>query len=150
MTRKIALGEALIVDLFGGATSQIPDAINIDWVAESGIKALVEDLCKIFPPSSVSEIVVSGPQSSFLEQAAIILKQGGRIYINATKGNPFGKVPDPMTRNNLGDTALVQLGLQVVQLKGPLDERFIHQIFRRTNGDIIPNRSVTTTILEKL
>ncbi|MCT7994236.1 hypothetical protein [Laspinema olomoucense] len=148
--QKIALGEPLIVDLFGGTTSQILDAINVDCVAESGIKASVEDLGQIFPPGSVSEIVVSGPQSPFLEQAAMILKPGGRIYINATKGNPFGKVPDPTTRKNLGDTALVQLGLQVVQLKGQLEARFTHQTFRRTTGEVIPTRSVTTTILEKV
>jgi hypothetical protein len=150
VAQKITLEEPLIVDLFGGVTSQIVDAINVDCIAESGIKASVEDLCKIFPPESVSEIVVSGPQSPFLEQAAIILKRGGRIYINATKGNPFGKVPDPTTRNNLGDTALLQLGLQVLQLKGPLDARFAHHIFWRTNEEVIPTRSVTTTILEKV
>jgi len=38
----------------------------------------------------VSEIIASGPQAPF-EEAALVLKPGGRIYINATKGNPFGK-----------------------------------------------------------
>ena len=138
------------MDLFGGATSQILNAINVDAEAESGIKASVEDLGQIFPPGSVSEIIVSGPQAPFLEQAAMILKPGGRIYINATPKNRFGKVPDTTTQTKLGDTALAQLGLQVVQLKGQLDERFIHQTFRLTNGDPMDTRLVKTTILEKL
>ncbi len=67
-------------------------------------------MAQIFPPNSVDEIIASSPQAPFLEQAAQILKPGGRIYINATKGNKFAKIPDPETRVKLGSDALEQLG----------------------------------------
>jgi hypothetical protein len=146
---KIALNETIILDIFGGKVSQISNAINVDIIAESGIKASVNDLPQIFPPHSVDEIIASSPQAPFLEQAAQILKPGGRIYINATKGNKFGKVPDPETRVKLGSDALEQLGLRLVQDRGELDPRFAQQSFFRTDGIPIPSSSVKTTILEK-
>ncbi len=146
---KLALGEEIIIDIFGGKNSQIPNAINIDLVAESGIRASIKDLPKIFPPGSASEIIASGPQAPFLEEAAFVLKQGGRIYINATKGNPYGKVPDRETRSKLGSEVLEQLGLQVVSKDDKLDTRFAGQSFFRTDGMPIPSGSVKTTILEK-
>lgn len=98
----------------------------------------------------MSEIIASGPQAPFLEEAALVLKPGGRIYINATKGNPFGKVPDKVTKDKLGSSALEQLGLRVVQERGELDSRFAEQSFFRTDGIQIPSSSVKTTILNKV
>ncbi|MBD1927910.1 hypothetical protein H6F74_16905 [Trichocoleus sp. FACHB-90] len=119
-------------------------------IAEEGIRASINDLPNIFPPDSVSEIIASNPQATFLEQAALVLKPGGRIYINATKGNAFGKVPDTATKDKLGSDALEKLGLQIWQDKGELDRRFATQIFCRTDGIPIPSTSVRTTILEKV
>lgn len=147
---KLALGEEIIIDIFGGKNSQIPDGINVDLVAESGIRASVKSLPEIFPPGSASEIIASGPQAPFLEEAALVLKQGGRIYINASKGNPYGKVPDRETKNKLGYDALEQLGLQVVSKGDKLDTRFADKTFFRTDGMPIPSISVKTTILEKI
>jgi hypothetical protein len=77
---KLESGEPIILDLFGGRTSQIPHAINLDIIADEGIRASTSDLGRIFPNNSVDEIVVSGPQAPFIEEAAQILKPGGRIY----------------------------------------------------------------------
>ena len=150
VAQKLANGEEIFVDLFGGRYTQVRNAINVDIIAESGIRALASDLPKIFPPSSVSEIIASGLQYPFLEEAALVLKVGGRIYINASKGNPYSKVPDRETRKKLGSGALEQLKLQIVQEPELLDPRFANQVFCRSNGSTIPIESVKTTILEKL
>jgi filamentous hemagglutinin len=78
----------------------------------------------------------------FLPGAVETLKPGGQLIINATKGNKFGALPDIDT--------LTGLGLRVVQQNGPLLQRLENNIFQRTNGTVIPNSSVRTTILEKV
>ncbi|MFM6399589.1 hypothetical protein, partial [Planktothrix sp.] len=127
--------------------SQIPEAINVDLIAESGIKASIDELLPKLPRQSIDEIIVSNPQAFFLEYAAPVLKPGGRIYINTTKRNPFGKLPNAET--------LEQLKLIVVQENAPLDTRFTNQKFfretPRNDGTFeIPLLSLKTTILEKL
>jgi hypothetical protein len=132
-------GGGVTLDLFGGAHSQIPGAINVDIAAQSGVRASATALP--FKTGSVSEIVASGPQASFLSEAARVLKPGGNIFINATKGNPFGKLP--------GAEVLQKLGLEVVQKSGELLSRFQNLVFRRTDGSIIPKESVKSTVLRK-
>jgi RHS repeat-associated protein len=53
----------IIVDLFGGASSQIPGAINIDIRATSGIRASVSSLP--IASESVDIVVASGPRAPF-------------------------------------------------------------------------------------
>lgn len=147
ITDRLILGQNITLDLFGGKTSQIPEAINIDLIAESGIKASIAELLPKLPRQSIDQIIVSNPQAYFLEYAAPILKPGGRIYINATKRNPFGKLPNAET--------LEQLELIVVQENAPLDTRFTNQKFSRetprNDGTLeIPLSSLKTTILEKI
>lgn len=144
---RLILGQNITLDLFGGKTSQIPEAINVDKIAESGIKASVAELLPKLPRQSIDQIIASNPQAFFLEYAAPVLKPGGRIYINATKRNPFGKLPNTETRE--------QLGLIVVQENAPLDTRFTTQKFfretPRNDGTLeIPLSSIKTTILEKI
>ncbi|NJK73911.1 MAG: hypothetical protein HC942_06960 [Microcoleus sp. SU_5_6] len=144
---KLALREAIILDLFGGQFSQVPNAINIDIIADSGIRASVADLLTKLPKNSIDEIIASNPQADFIEQAAIALKLGGRIYINATKGNPFGRLPN--------SEILERLKLIVIQVNSPLAPRFAHQKFSRqtprSDGTLdIPIFSIKTTILEKI
>ena len=91
---KSSSKENIILDLFGDKISQIPEAINVDLIAESGIKASVAELLPKLPRQSIDQIIASNPQAFFLEYAAPVLKPGGRIYINATKRNPFGKLPN--------------------------------------------------------
>jgi len=143
---KISECEEIILDLFGGLTSQVPGAINYDIAAEEGIQGDVSQLLEIFPPNSVSEIIASGPQAFFLEQAAIILKSGGRIYINANRSNPFARLPDADTLN--------RLRLRVIVENGNLEPRFANQqFFRQTprpdSSYNIPLPTIRTTILEK-
>ena len=147
INNKLLLNQKIILDLFGGQTSQIPEAINIDLIAESGIKGSIPELLLKLPRESIDEIIASNPQAYFLSDAAPILKPGGRIYINATKRNPFRKLPNADT--------LEQLGLKVLQENVPLDTRFAKQkFFRQTprqDGTLeIPVSSLKTTILEKL
>lgn len=149
VAQKIASGERITLDLFGGKTSQVPDAINFDIVAEQGIKAQIADLGEIFPETSVDEIIATSPQAEFLEQAARILKPGGRIYINANFSNRYrfgtttGKrVPD--------DETLSRLGLRLVRDEGSLDPRFSNLVFRRTDGTEIPRETVRTVIFERI
>ncbi len=146
ITNRLILGQNITLDLFGGKTSQIPEAINIDLIAESGIKASIAELLPKLPRQSIDEIIVSNPQAYFLEYAAPVLKPGGRIYINATKRNPFGKLPNAET--------LEQLELIVVQENAPLDTRFTNQNFSRetprNDGTLaIPLSSLKTTIWRK-
>lgn len=147
INNKLILGHKITLDLCGGKNSQIPEAINVDLIAESGIKASIAELLPKLPRESIDEIIASNPQAYFLEYAATILKPGGRIYINATKRNPFSKLPNSET--------LEQLGLKVVQENAPLDPRFVNQKFfretPRTDGTLeIPLSSLKTTILEKV
>ena len=147
INNKLILCQKITLDLFGGKNSQIPEAINVDLIAESGIKASIAELLPQLPRESIDEIIASNPQAYFLEYAAPILKPGGRIYINATKRNPFRKLPNA--------EILEQLGLKVVQENAPLDSRFVNQKFSRetprNDGTLgIPLSSLKTTILEKV
>lgn len=147
ITERLLLEQNITLDLFGGKTSQIPKAINVDLIAESGIKASIAELLPKLPRQSIDQIIASNPQAYFLEYTAPVLKPGGRIYINATKRNPFGKLPDAET--------LEQLGLIIVQKNAPLDTRFTNQKFSRetprSDGTLeIPLSSLRTTILEKI
>lgn len=147
INNKLILGEKIILDLFGGKNYQIPEAINIDLMAESGIKGSIPEILTQLPRESIDEIIASNPQEYFLEYAAPIVKIGGRIYINATKRNPFRQLPNEET--------LEQLGLKVVQENAPLATRFTMQkFFRETprkDGTLeIPLSSLKTTILEKI
>jgi hypothetical protein len=144
---KLAREEPITLDLFGGNFSQVPNAINIDLRADSGIRGSVADLLTKLPKNSIDEIIASNPQADFIELAATVLKLGGRIYINATKGNPFGRLPNTEILN--------QLKLIVIQFNSPLDPRFAHQKFSRqtprSDGTLdIPAFSIKTTILEKI
>lgn len=143
---KISGCEEIILDLFGGLTSQVTGAINYDVGAEEGIRGDVSQLLEIFPPNSVSEIIASGPQTFFLEQAAIILKSGGRIYIDANRSNPFARLPDADT--------LSRIRLRVILENGNLEPRFANQQFfrqiPRPDGSYnIPLPTIRTSILEK-
>lgn len=131
--------------MFGGQTSQLVGAINVDIIATEGVQAETKALP--FANESVDEIVASGPQAGFLSEAARVLKVGGRLYINFSKGNAFGKLPDVQI--------LKQLELAIIQLSGPLEAQFLNCRFRRTSprpdGTVdIPISSIRTTILEKI
>lgn len=82
---------AVDIDLFGGCTSQIPESINIDIVAEQGIRASALQL----PIKSgvADQIIASNPyikgltSEAWLPGAADALKSGGQIIITSTSRN---------------------------------------------------------------
>ena len=75
-----------ILDLFGGLTSQIPEAINVDKIAAQGIRTDIS-ISLPFHDNSVDEIIASGPRAEFLDEAARVLKKCGKVFINATENN---------------------------------------------------------------
>lgn len=141
--RLLALGKITKLDLFGGKVSQLAGEgfSSVDIVAVQGVRASTKALP--FKSGSISEIVASGPQATFLPEAARVLKSGGQIFINATKNNQFFK--------NIGNAAeLEALGLKLIQQKAPLLNRFKNLIFRRTDGTNMGAKDMLTTVLEKL
>lgn len=102
-----------------------------------------------FRAGVADEVVASNPyipggrgMMDFLPEAAQTLKPGGQLIINATQRNPFGVLPQAQVLDGLG--------LRVIQRNGPLLPRFENNVFRFTDGRVIPNSSVRTTILEKV
>jgi len=77
----------------------------------------------------------------YLPEAARVVKPDGQIIINSTFNNPFGILPNTQI--------LQDLGLTVVQDRGPLLPQFQGQQFFRTSGKPIPMETVKTTILQK-
>lgn len=141
-------GKKLTLDVFGGGSSQIPGALNLDMQAVQGLRMGVQEIAEAFPIGSVDEIVASGPRMGFLEEAAQVLKPGGKVYVNATWGNRFrfgtqnGKPPS--------QEILDRLGLREVQSFGPLPDQFKGLTFRTTEGQVMPTDRVQTTIYEKV
>lgn len=78
----------------------------------------------------------------WLPEAATSLKPGGQLIVNSTARNPFGQLPSAQTLENLG--------LRVVQEPGPLLPQFESNVFRFTDGRVIPTSSMQTTVLEKV
>ncbi|VII90818.1 hypothetical protein [Pseudomonas sp. FG-3G] len=137
--------EPVVIDLFGGRTSQIPGAINIDIVAEQGIRASALQL----PIKSgvADQVVASNPyikgltSEAWLPGAADALKPGGHLIINATSRNTTAILPSV--------EVLDGLGLRVIRESGSLLPQFEKNVFRTTDGVKIPNWKVQSTILEK-
>lgn len=138
----------IVLDLFGGEVSQIPGAINVDLIARQGVRGTATSLP--FRSGAIDEIVISNPfipggggSMDFLPEAARVLRPGGKIFLNATERNRFGRLPDL--------SALHALGLKVSQEAGPLHPRFSRMEFRFTDrSKTIPTESVKTTLLEKV
>jgi hypothetical protein len=135
-----------ILDLFGGKTSQTLGAINVDIVATDGVRASALQLP--FKDGIADIVIATNPyipggtgMIDFLPEAARVVQPGGQIIVNSTLRNPFGKLPDLQS--------LADLGLTVIQDRGPLLPQFKNNIFRLTDGRPIPTSSVFTTILQK-
>ncbi|SFL03892.1 LysM peptidoglycan-binding domain-containing protein [Pseudomonas sp. NFACC46-3] len=135
----------VVIDLFGGRTSQIPGAINIDIVAEQGIRASALQL----PIKSgvADQIIASNPyikgltSEAWLPGAADALKSGGQLIINSTSRNTTAILPSIKVLDGMG--------LRIVRESGSLLPQFENNIFRTTDGVKIPNWKVQSTILEK-
>jgi filamentous hemagglutinin len=149
-TKGVSGGHPIVLDLFGGKTSQIPGAINVDIIAESAVRASATKLP--FKAGSVDQIIASNPYfpkgsgatgiMDWLPEAANTLKPGGQIIINATERNPYAKLPSAQT--------LESLGLRVVQEQEPLLPQFRNQTFHVTGGGNIDVEIMRSAILEKV
>lgn len=126
------------LDLFGGKTSQIPGAINVDLQATSGVRASTTALP--FRSNYFTDVVASGPRAEFLPEASRVMSPGGQLFINSTQRNTFGQLPNASTLQNLR--------FRVIQENGPLSPRFQNFDFRFTDGNPIRGTQ-RTTILER-
>jgi ubiquinone/menaquinone biosynthesis C-methylase UbiE len=93
---------SVTLDLFGGRTSQIPGATNVDIIATDGIKANALELP--FVNGSIDEIIISNPylppdgmngmtkgkvRNQLLAEINRVLTDEGVVYINTQESNPF-------------------------------------------------------------
>ncbi|QSI28274.1 LysM peptidoglycan-binding domain-containing protein [Variovorax sp. RKNM96] len=139
--------DPVVLDLFGGYTSQTAGAINVDLRALEGVKASALQLP--FANGVADQLLISNPyipqgrgMMDFLPEAVRVLRTDGQMVINSTKGNKFGKLPDR--------SELDVLGLKVIQDRGPLLPEFRNNVFRATDGKQLPNEDVMSTVLQKV
>ena len=148
-------GASIVVDLFGGARSQIPGAINVDIAATSGIRA---DITKGIPQLATSvadEVIVTNPYlrglpqgsnaaNTWLSEATRILKPGGRMTVTgALDANKFARMPTAQE--------LEKLGLKVVQSpQAVTDTRILAQKLFTTDGRPLDISKLQSYVLEKI
>ena len=141
------------VDLMGGRESQIPGALNIDAQCLPGKGLRVSEGTTVqtgLPANSVGEIVCSNPQAGFISECGRILRPGGRLYVNYTKGNKFGLTEKPgFIRPKYCET-IREAGLQVEGAGEPLHPKFNCLQMARTDGTPFePGTMFYTTTLSK-
>lgn len=142
----------VVIDLFGGRTSQIPGAINIDRRNQQrlGAQALVPDprqpAARVrFAPIKdgiADDVFAIGPRAPFLDEAHRILKPGGRLTVVGTRRNEYRHLPDDLTLQNKG--------FRIIQRDGPLPPELERYTFRFSNDRPIEFGKQFTTILEKV
>ncbi|WP_336943006.1 LysM peptidoglycan-binding domain-containing protein, partial [Acinetobacter modestus] len=122
----LANSKGLKVDLFGGETSQVKGAINVDIDAIIGVKADITHGLGFIPDASVRQLTALNPYipgrknmfvSDVLGDAHRILEPGGEITIAATKGNPYVKIKQFPSVGELNN-----MGFDVVNYKLPLNQ----------------------------
>ncbi|RYF56815.1 MAG: hypothetical protein EOO39_36210, partial [Cytophagaceae bacterium] len=116
--------DGLKVDLFGGAKSQLPSAINVDIDASIGVRADITHGLGFIPDGSVKQLTAFNPfvperggmfSSDVFGEASRVLSQGGEMVVAATKGNSYVKL------NKLPSVAdFEKMGFEVVNYKTPL------------------------------
>jgi len=154
-------GEVIIngisrMDLMGGKKSLFHGFINVDKIAEEGIKTQIEYLDKVIKNNSCKEIMVNNPYGvngiTILEIANHLLVQDGKIMISGTLNNKYFKVLMKKSHedkiHNLGFYAKTE----------QLDKTLKNIEFHQTSGQIIPTdkmmtfyaiKNKTTSILQK-
>jgi hypothetical protein len=111
-------GASIVIDLFGGQSSQIAGAINVDIAATSGIRANATRLP--LATGVADEVIATNPYipglpagsnaaNTWLPEATRILRPGGRLTVTGALGaNKFARLP--------ATEELERLGLRVVQV----------------------------------
>ncbi len=147
-------GASIVIDLFGGRTSQIAGAINVDIAATSGIRA---DVTRGLPLASgvADEVIATNPYipglpagsnaaNTWLPEAARVLRPGGRLTVTGALGaNKFARLP--------AAEELERLGLRVVQSpQAVTDTRIIAQRMFTTDGRPIDISTLQSYVLERI
>jgi hypothetical protein len=116
------------------------------FVAVHALTHVTARLQLTLPRGAADTIVASGPQDASIAHAAPLLRTGGRLYINATRGNKFKYG----TADGTVDIATLRgLRLSMEQDFGPLHPRFAELRFALTDGTPIDSRSIGTSIFRK-
>lgn len=91
----IRSGKPVILDFFGGETSQIKGALNIDPAATKGFKGTIEEFVQVAKKNNITgnvdKIVANNPYgyADYVADAAQLLKKDGTITIRGTESNRF-------------------------------------------------------------
>ena len=130
------------IDLMGGKKSLFNGFVNVDKIAEEGIKTHLEYLDKVIKNNSCKEIMVNNPYGvngiTILEIANHLLVQDGKIMMSGTLNNKYFKVL--MKKSH--EEKILDLGFYLK--KDQLDKRLKNKEFRQTSGEIISNDKMMT------
>jgi hypothetical protein len=126
------------LELMGGRKSIANGIVNVDLIAEEGIKGQVKDLTKIMKKESCRRITVNNPYGvnglTLLEVAKDLLQPGGEIMISGTLTNRDFKVL--IKKKNV--EMIQKLGYTFHFEIGKLDDSLKNQTFYQTGGKLIP------------
>lgn len=139
------------IDLMGGSKSQIGgEFINIDFSEQitNGIRGDATILSKFIPSNSIDEVICTNPYlgkgfkaDDYIKEIGLLLKSGKKAYINGTLNNPFF--------NKINNALADKYGFVIQELEQPLFEQFHKLKFFQTNGTVIENQFMRTTVLVK-
>lgn len=126
------------LELMGGRKSIANGIVNVDLIAEEGIKGQVKELSKIMKKESCRRITVNNPYGvnglTLLEVAKDLLQPGGEIMISGTLTNRDFKVL--IKKKNV--EVIQKLGYTFHFEIGKLDDSLKNQTFHQTGGKLIP------------
>lgn len=142
LNKKLIINGVSKIDLMGGKKSIFDDFVNVDKIAEEGIKTHLEYLDKVIKNNSCKEIMVNNPYGvdgiTILEIAKHLLVQNGKIMISGTLNNKYFN--GLMKKSH--EKKILDLGFYTK--KAHLDNALKNKEFRQTSGKIVPNDKMMT------